>query len=176
MENQRRLRSFERNLEDLNRQLFNLQKSLNEKANEKAKEPAINVNKVIDTKINEMRSELQNDMKSTLANIAPLVDVLEGIQKSFQIHKNKIDLRMEQIEERVKSVLSISNILSSKDEEKIVTMFNNGKLPEEIAKELRITKGEVDFVLKLINLGENKNESQNEIEKENDVNTQQSEV
>lgn len=164
MENQRKLKSYEKNLEELNRQLFNLQKTLKEPKAPIKEE--IDVNEVINNKTNEMRGELQNDIKNALSNIAPLVDILEGLQKSFQIHKNKIELRMEQLEERMKGMVTVSNILSTKDEEKIITLFKNGKTPDEIAKEIRISKGEVDFVLKLSNLGESQDKDMRELIKE----------
>jgi len=164
LENQRKLKSYEKSIEDLNKQLYNFQKKF-DSLKENSQSDMQNSSKSIDAKVNEMRAELQNDLKNALSNISPLIDVLEGIQKSFQIHKNKIDLRMEQIEERVKSVLSISNILSSSDEERIVSMFKDGKAPEEIAKELRLTKGEVDFVLKVFNLDANNRQKSNQMDK-----------
>ena len=164
LENQRKLKSYEKSIEDLNKQLYNFQKKF-DSLKENNQSDMQNSSKSIDAKVNEMRAELQNDLKNALSNISPLIDVLEGIQKSFQIHKNKIDLRMEQIEERVKSVLSISNILSSSDEERIVSMFKEGKAPEEIAKELRLTKGEVDFVLKVFNLDANNRQKSNQMDK-----------
>jgi|GEM_PF-127730 len=175
LENQRKLKSYEKSIEDLNKQLYNFQKKF-DSLKENSQSDMQNSSKSIDAKVNEMRAELQNDLKNALSNISPLIDVLEGIQKSFQIHKNKIDLRMEQIEERVKSVLSISNILSSSDEERIVSMFKDGKAPEEIAKELRLTKGEVDFVLKVFNLDANNRQKSNQIDKvENEVDEKVSE-
>ena len=175
LENQRKLKSYEKSIEDLNKQLYNFQKKF-DSLKENSQSDMQNSSKSIDAKVNEMRAELQNDLKNALSNISPLIDVLEGIQKSFQIHKNKIDLRMEQIEERVKSVLSISNILSSSDEERIVSMFKEGKAPEEIAKELRLTKGEVDFVLKVFNLDANNRQKSNQIDKvENEVDEKVSE-
>ena len=175
LENQRKLKSYEKSIEDLNKQLYNFQKKF-DSLKENNQSDMQNSSKSIDAKVNEMRAELQNDLKNALSNISPLIDVLEGIQKSFQIHKNKIDLRMEQIEERVKSVLSISNILSSSDEERIVSMFKEGKAPEEIAKELRLTKGEVDFVLKVFNLDANNRQKSNQIDKvENEVDEKVSE-
>lgn len=155
LENTKKLKSYEKSIEDLNKQIFNLQKVTKELNEEKltTKTTNIHLKKELNDRLNEIRAEVQNDVKSALSSLNPLIDVLEDIQKSFQIHKNKIDIRMGEIEDRVKAVISIPTTSNSLDESRIVSMFKNGKTMEEIAKELRVTKGEVELILKIANLG-----------------------
>lgn len=154
LENSRKLKSYERSIEELNKQLFTIQKSVKEFEESQTKKSKSS-ERSIDDRLNEFREEMKSDIKSTVANITPLVDIIENVQRSFQAHKNKIDTRMAEIEDRVKAVIAIPTVSSSLDESRILTMYQDGKSKEEIAKELRITKGEVELILKISNYGKN---------------------
>lgn len=168
LENAKKLKSYEKSIEELSKQIHFLKKVSKEyEENKNSSEIDSSKNKRhIDDKLNEIRAEMQNDVKQALNSLSPLIGVLEDIQKSFQIHKNKIDRRMGEIEERVKSVISIPTISNSLDESKIVSMFKNGRTMEEIAKDLRVTKGEVELILKISNFDiNNKNKKDAETNK-----------
>lgn len=153
LENSRKLKSYEKSIEELNKQIYSLQKSVNE-FEQSHKKSSIKSERGIDEKLNEFRAEIQNDINSTITKITPLVDIIQEVQRSFQNHKNKIDTRMAQIEDRVKSVISLPTSLNSSTEEsKIISLYQSGKSKEEIAKELRLTSGEVEFFLKISNFG-----------------------
>ncbi len=158
LENAKKLKSYEKSIEELNKQIHSLRKIAKEYEENKhnTEIDSSNNKRHIDSKLNEVRAELQNDVKQALNSLSPLISVLEEIQKSFQIHKNKIDRRMGEIEDRVKAVISIPTISNSLDESKIVAMFKNGRTMEEIAKDLRVTKGEVELILKIANFDINK--------------------
>ena len=158
LENAKKLKSYEKSIEELNKQMYSLRKIAKEYEENKhnVEVDSSNNKRHIDAKLNEIRAEIQNDVKQALNSLAPLIGVLEDIQKAFQIHKNRVDRRMGEIEERVKAVISIPTISTSLDESKIVAMFKNGRTMAEIAKDLRVTKGEVELILKIANFDINK--------------------
>ncbi len=155
LENNRKLKSYEKSIEELNKQVYNLQKTTKdlEDGSSTTKNSSTHLKKELDDKLNEIRAELQGEVKNAVSSLNPLIDVLQDVQKSFQLHQNKINRRMIEIEERVKAVISIPTNSTSLDEVRIAAMFKNGKNIEEIAKELRVPKGEVELSLRLANLG-----------------------
>jgi DNA-binding NarL/FixJ family response regulator len=82
-------------------------------------------------------------------NIMPLLNSLreiEGIMQSFQEEQQD---RLSSLEERTKTMNRIASPSASSNEKQVVQLFKQGKKEHEIAKELRIGLGEVQFILKM---------------------------
>ena len=77
-----------------------------------------------------------------------VVDALKEIENSFDAYSKKHERRLQKLESNLKS-LTLPSSLSGMDDEKIINLFNQGIGLETIAKELRISKTEVEFVLKI---------------------------
>ena len=73
---------------------------------------------------------------------------LEEIEQSFESYKQRQDKRLLHLEQGLKN-LSLPSSVSGMDDEKILSLYNQGVGVETIAKELLISKAEVEFVLKI---------------------------
>lgn len=121
---QNRLARYERSLDDLNKELYNLQKFVK----------------------NLPRIE-QDDIKMEFRQ--NIDDIYAIIEKDREYVDNKLILLEEKLREAsFFPSASVGNI----DDRRIVTMFKDGWSIENIAKELMITKSEVEFTLKLANI------------------------
>ena len=71
------------------------------------------------------------------------------LQKDNLEFKESLVERYLDLENKMKPLTSVTPSSTGLDENKIVSLFSNGFSIEEIAKQLRIGTGEVEFVLKL---------------------------
>ncbi len=78
-----------------------------------------------------------------------IIDKFHELQKDNLEFKESIVERYLDLENKVRPLTSVTPSSTGLDENKIVTLFSNGFSIEEIAKQLRIGTGEVEFVLKL---------------------------
>lgn len=120
-ESQKRLMRFERSLDDLNKDVYKLQKSLkNISSNDNA--------------------ELKMDFRKSLDDIYAI------IEKDREYVDNKLTI----LEDRLKeNSFYPSSSSSNMDDKRIISMFKDGWSVENIARELMMTKSEVEFTLKL---------------------------
>lgn len=120
-ESQKRLMRFERSLDDLNKDIYKLQKSLkNISSNDNA--------------------ELKMDFRKSLDDIYAI------IEKDREYVDNKLTI----LEDRLKeNSFYPSSSSSNMDDKRIISMFKDGWSVENIARELMMTKSEVEFTLKL---------------------------
>lgn len=120
-ESQKRLMRFERSLDDLNKDIYKLQKSLkNISSNDSA--------------------ELKMDFRKSLDDIYAI------IEKDREYVDNKLTI----LEDRLKeNSFYPSSSSSNMDDKRIISMFKDGWSVENIARELMMTKSEVEFTLKL---------------------------
>lgn len=122
-EAQRRLARYEKSLDDLNKELYKLHKMIkNAPSNEASK--------------NELRNSLD--------------DIYNIIEKDREYVDNKLQALEDKIKES--SLYPSSSIQSNVDDRRIIAMFKDGWSIENIAKELMITKSEVEFTLKLADI------------------------
>lgn len=78
----------------------------------------------------------------------PILESLSHIEGSFSAYKEKTENRLRYLEERIRN-LSLPTSISGLDDEKVIGRYNQGMEVDAIAKELRLSKAEVEFVLKI---------------------------
>ena len=121
---QKRLLRYEKSLDDLNKAIFKIQKFL--KNNEME---------------NDYSEESYKQLKLDLRNA--IDDVYAIIEKDREYVDNKLLI----MEDKIKEISHFPSSIGNVDEKRIVSMFKNGWSVESIAKELMITKAEVEFTL-----------------------------
>jgi biopolymer transport protein ExbB/TolQ len=78
-----------------------------------------------------------------------IIEKFHELQKDNLEFKEGLVERYLDLEHKMKPLTSVTPSSTGLDENKIVSLFSNGFAIEEIAKQLRIGTGEVEFVLKL---------------------------
>ncbi len=78
-----------------------------------------------------------------------IIDKFQELQKDNLEFKESIIERYLDLENKIKPITAVAPSSTGLDENRITTLFSNGFSIEEIAKQLRIGTGEVEFVLKL---------------------------
>lgn len=126
---QKRLLRYEKSLDDLNKEIFKIQKFL--KSNE-----------IENGYSEESQKQLKLDFRNTIDDIYAI------IEKDREYVDNKLLI----IEDKIKELNYFPSSSSNVDDKRIISMFKDGWSIESIAKELMITKSEVEFTLKLANL------------------------
>lgn len=123
-DSQRRLARYEKSLDYLNKDIYKLQKFIkNMSSNDNA--------------------ELKMDFRKSLDDIYAI------IEKDREYVDNKLTI----LEDRLKeNSFYPSSSSSNIDDRRIITMFKDGWSIENIARELMITKSEVEFTLKLADI------------------------
>jgi len=132
------IRSVASVVEELNRELFYLKKSLNETQGS-IKENSQRMN---DEAIYEEIERTVYDM------VQPLSQGLKQLQENINAIDVEIGNRITQLESGVKQI-SIPTSVHGNDDEKILSLFKQGVSLETISKELHISQPEVEFVLKI---------------------------
>lgn len=127
-EYQKRLFRYEKSLDDLNKELYKMHKFIKDNANKNTSVNNIDYEKII---------------KNELKNIHDLINK----------DRKYVDGKIAKIEEKVKASSVIPSGFGSSDDRKILSMFKDGWSIESIARELRISKSEVEFTLKLAEIG-----------------------
>ncbi|RAX53907.1 hypothetical protein CCY99_05450 [Helicobacter sp. 16-1353] len=128
-ESQRRLSRYEKSLDDLNKEIYKIQKFL--KNNELE---------------NGYSEKFQKNLKEDFRN--SINDIYAIIEKDREYVDNKLAI----IEDKIKEFNYFPSSSSNVDDRKIIAMFKDGWSVESIAKELMITKSEVEFTLKLADI------------------------
>ncbi len=78
----------------------------------------------------------------------PIMESLGQIEGTLIAYKEKTENRLRYLEERIRN-LSLPASISGLDDEKVISRYNQGLEVDVIAKELRLSKAEVEFVLKI---------------------------
>ncbi len=79
---------------------------------------------------------------------APLNIQINQIQDEFNTTREQLQQRILSLEENIRN-LSLPASVTGMDDERIVTLFKKGIGIDTISKELRLSKPEVEFVLKI---------------------------
>lgn len=133
------IRSVATVVEELNREIFYLKKNLDE-----TKKNMIQ-NKPRGMSDQEIYQEIE---RSVYDMIQPLSVGLKNMEESIYAIDSQIDSRVSSLETGVKQ-FSIPSSVHANDDEKIITLFQQGVSVETISKELHLSKPEVEFVLKI---------------------------
>ncbi len=136
-ENALKITKLERAIEDINKSLHYLRKAIDEHS----AKPELNID------------ELKDDMKFMLdreinVKILPILKSLQGFEKVVEDFQNEQENRLSNLEQKAQTISKLSPDFAN-EEQKIVELFENGKSIEQIAKDLRISTGNVEFTLKM---------------------------
>lgn len=78
----------------------------------------------------------------------PIMESLGHIEGTLGAYKEKTESRLRYLEERIRS-FSLPASISGLDDERVIAKYAQGIEVDAIAKELRLSKAEVEFVLKI---------------------------
>ncbi len=138
VESNRKFERFARAIEDANRQNHRLHQALAKKKEEDKM--------MIDEFRLEMHKKVQDEISST---VYPLLESLKDIEQIISNFKTDQQDRISELEERTKSINALSKNSTTSHEKQIIQAYNEGKQVHDIAKDLRIGIGEIEFVLKM---------------------------
>lgn len=160
----RRLEIFEKTIEDINQQSFELQKMVKEKMFHNTLENNNELNEMFQKEIQNKIKPLQNSLKE----IQEITKSFQEKQKEMPLHINKIDTNslensFADIDKEPSSVSFSQKTFEDEDiantkmqidddfdyEKKIYELYGSGKNEKEIAKLLNLKESEVAFVLSL---------------------------
>lgn len=134
----RQIRAIANAVEEFNRRLYTVEKNLNERieamhAERPEEEHAAG------------REEVERRLQQIAGQLSHSVSAMEEGIGAF---KADVDKRLSHLEEGMRQ-LSIPASVTGMDDEKIIALYKQGVPLDAIAKELRLSKAEVEFVLKI---------------------------
>jgi hypothetical protein len=127
-------------VDDLHRELFTMDKRLKQEL-----EIITSLQESVPREQNSLHAELGREVNEISV---PIMESLEHIEGSFSAYKEKTENRLRYLEERIRN-LSLPTSISGLDDEKVISRYNQGLEVDAISKELRLSKAEVEFVLKI---------------------------
>ena len=134
------IRSIAKAVDDLHRELFMMDKRLKQEL-----EIITSLQESVPVNQNSLHAELGREVNEISA---PILESLAHIEGSLSTYKEKTENRLRYLEERIRN-LSLPTSISGLDDEKVISRYNQGLEVDAIAKELRLSKAEVEFVLKI---------------------------
>ena len=78
----------------------------------------------------------------------PILKSLKGFESVIESFQNEQETRLSSLEQKAQNMSKLSPDYTN-EEQKIVELFKQGKSVEQIAKDLRISTGNVEFTLKM---------------------------
>ncbi len=137
-ENSRQIRFLANTMDNFNKQLFSLERKVEKiETAIKTQTPPADAEKI------------EKKMEQELASMAePIAFSLNEIQSAFSHFKTQIESRLEHVEDGMKSIY-MPKSLTGLDDQKIISLYKQGMDEETIARELALSKGEVEFALKI---------------------------
>lgn len=135
-----KIRAVAKAVEELHRELFMMDKRLKQEL-----EIIASLQESVPREQRSLHAEVGREVNEISA---PIMESLGTIEESFSLYKEKTDSRLRYLEERIRN-LSLPSSISGLDDEKVISRYNQGLDVDTIAKELRLSKAEVEFVLKI---------------------------
>lgn len=136
-ENMSKIYKLERAVEEMKKSLHYLQKELNEKTSSS--------NFDVDALKDEIKFSLDREIN---VKILPILKSLQGFENVIESFQNEQETRLSSLEQKTQSMNKLNPDFTN-EEQKIVELFKQGKSVEQIAKDLRISTGNVEFTLKM---------------------------
>lgn len=133
-----KLRSIAHAVEELHRELYKVDKRLSAELELVAS---------LQESVAQTNNSVHNSENISEISI-PIMESLGHIEGTFSAYKEKTENRLRYLEERIRN-LSLPSSISGLDDEKVINRYNQGMDVDTIAKELRLSKAEVEFVLKI---------------------------
>ena len=134
----RQIRAMAHAVEDLNRQIFEMKKKLHQEI----VEVAASIPSSEDINI-------QRDFEKGVQELYfPLSESLQGLEQNLVTQRDMFEDRIQTLEANLKN-LTLPSAVHSMDDDKIISLYQQGLTLEMIAKELHLSKAEVEFVLKI---------------------------
>lgn len=136
-ENMSKIYKLERAVEEMKKSLHYLQKELNEKTSSS------------NFDANALKDEIKFSLDREInVKILPILKSLQGFETVIESFQNEQETRLSSLEQKTQSMNKLSPDFTN-EEQKIVELFKQGKSVEQIAKDLRISTGNVEFTLKM---------------------------
>ncbi|MDP1785033.1 MAG: hypothetical protein Q8K81_06365 [Sulfuricurvum sp.] len=135
-----KLRAIAHAVEDLHRELYKLDKRVTQEL-----EIVASLQETLPETARMTNAKVDHDMSEMSV---PIMESLGHIEGTFTAYKEKTENRLRYLEERIRN-LSLPTSISGMDDEKVISRYNQGIEVDVIAKELRLSKPEVEFVLKI---------------------------
>ncbi|NOQ30749.1 MAG: hypothetical protein GQ570_06470 [Helicobacteraceae bacterium] len=139
----RHIRSLALAVENLNREFYALEKKVNKFTEEIE----------ITSSVNITHADIQQHVQQAITDMAqPIAASLENVEENineFNEFKENITRRLDSMETGMKSFSMPSSVNGSMDDDKIISLYQQSKSAELVAKELRLSQAEVEFVLKV---------------------------
>ena len=137
-ENSRQIRFLANTMDNFNKQMFELER--------RVEHIGVALKKQHQTHPSD---DIEQKLETELASMAePIAHSLNEVQTAFSHFKLQIESRLEHVEDGMKSI-SMPKSLTGLDDQKIISLYKQGMDEESIAKELALSKGEVEFSLKI---------------------------
>lgn len=126
-QHRRRFATYEDSIEVINKTLYKIEKS-------------------IDDKVERLVGLAKQDLEKEIKN--PLFSSIDEIRQNVNDHSDLAKTKVGNLEEKLKEYTSIP-MSAQLDENKVLSMYNAGTCVADIAKELRCNESEVTFLLKV---------------------------
>ena len=139
----KRIRRFEKGMEDINNEIFKFHKWIKDSELE---------NQLSTTALhNKIKTESIDAVNNALVKVYRQIEILEA-----QVNKERdyIEEKIVSIEEKIREFGYFPSSNTNIDEKRIIGMFRDGWSIDAIAKEMRLSKGEIEFTLKLADIKE----------------------
>lgn len=134
-ETNNKIRSIAHAVEELHREVYKIDKR-------------ISAEMEIVTSLHTHDAPLPQNVQDISQLSMPIMESLGHIEGTLSAYKEKTENRLRYLEERIRN-LSLPSSISGLDDEKVIGRYNQGVDVDSIAKELRLSKAEVEFVLKI---------------------------
>lgn len=141
LEATRRLDKFENAIDNLYEEMYKIQQYI-KKVEGEQEERAI-----------EIQNQVENQTKDIITHsLSKTFEHLESIEQKVNDEIRLATDNLSSLDGKIKELEFFSSSATSIDEKKISALLEAGKSPEVIAKELGITRGEVELFLQLSNI------------------------
>ncbi len=138
LESNRKFERYARSIEDLNRQVHKLGQNLAQKKEQDKLD------------IDEMKIDIHKRVQDEInTKVTPLLNSLKDVEAIIYSFKDDQQQRISNLEQKNKMNMPDMSIAIEKD---VILAYQNGKTVHEIARDLRLGIGEVEFILKMHDL------------------------